>query len=142
MSPEPRHRRRQQIFETRAGHSGPDGSFVPAPGGSLIQARSINTKIQERVPDGARIAFSNNSGQLSVMGSDGGQNGTMPLPSPLTTCRWPTWSPDGTKIAFTSHRTGSYQIFTMNVDGTNQINISNSSPQDGYPAYSPDGTKI
>ena len=82
-----------QIMELRAGHTGPDGKFVPAPGDSLIHTRAVNTKIQERVPDGARIAFSNNSGQLSVMGSDGGQNGTMPLPSPLTTGSWPTWSP-------------------------------------------------
>src|SRR2546421_5240350 len=44
-----------QILEIRAGHSGPDGTFVPAPGGSLIQTRAINTTIQERVPDGSRI---------------------------------------------------------------------------------------
>src|SRR4051812_14011543 len=31
-----------QVFELRAGHSGPDGKFVPAPGGSLIQARAIS----------------------------------------------------------------------------------------------------
>ena len=29
-----------------------------------------------------------------------------------------SWSPDGTKIAFTSNRTGTYQIYTMNADGT------------------------
>jgi TolB protein len=27
---------------------------------------------------------------------------------------WPTWSPDGTKLAFVSKRSGSYQIWTMN----------------------------
>ena len=35
------------------------------------------------------------------------------------------WSPDGTKIAFMSTRTGVQQIFTMNPDGTNQTNVSN-----------------
>src|SRR5215210_9145736 len=35
-----------QIFELRAGHSAPDGTFVDAPGGSLIQARAINAEIQ------------------------------------------------------------------------------------------------
>jgi TolB protein len=29
-----------------------------------------------------------------------------------------SWSPDGTRIAFTSNRTGTYQIYTMNADGT------------------------
>src|SRR2546423_3240538 len=62
-----------QILETRSGHSGPDGTFVPAPGGSLIQTRSINTTIQEHVPDGARITFVTNSGQIAVMSFDGGE---------------------------------------------------------------------
>jgi len=30
-----------------------------------------------------------------------------------------SWSPDGTRIAFVSNRTGTYQIWTMNADGTN-----------------------
>ena len=29
-----------------------------------------------------------------------------------------SWSPDGTKIAFVSNRSGTYQIWTMNADGT------------------------
>jgi TolB protein len=30
-----------------------------------------------------------------------------------------SWSPDGTRVAFVSNRTGTYQIWTMNADGTN-----------------------
>ena len=29
-----------------------------------------------------------------------------------------SWSPDGTKIAFASNRSGTYEIYTMNVDGS------------------------
>src|SRR5215217_4671820 len=59
-----------QIMEVRAGHSGPNGAFVEAPGGSLIQTRAINTPIQERVPGGPRITFVNTSGQIGVLAID------------------------------------------------------------------------
>ena len=34
------------------------------------------------------------------------------------------WSPDGSKIAFVSHRDGFYRIYVMNPDGTNQTRIT------------------
>jgi CxxC motif-containing protein (DUF1111 family) len=39
-----------QINELRAGHLDASGNFVDAPGGSLINDRAIDPKIQERVP--------------------------------------------------------------------------------------------
>jgi CxxC motif-containing protein (DUF1111 family) len=39
-----------QISELRAGHRDGVGNFVDAPGGSLINDRALNAKIQERVP--------------------------------------------------------------------------------------------
>jgi len=38
--------------------------------------------------------------------------------------RYPTWSPDGNKIAFESDRTGEVRIFVMDSDGSNQTDIS------------------
>jgi len=46
------------------------------------------------------------------------------------------------KIAFASYRTGNYEIFTMNADGSNQTNVSNNGADDYEPAWSPDGSKI
>jgi len=36
----------------------------------------------------------------------------------------PAWSGDGKKIAFDSMRDGNFEIFTMNVDGTNQAQLT------------------
>jgi hypothetical protein len=52
---------------------------------------------------------------------------------------WPSWSPDGSKLMF---GTSSYDIWTMNADGTAQTNITASAAGETYPAWSPDGTKI
>jgi CxxC motif-containing protein (DUF1111 family) len=39
-----------QVTEMRAGHNDVNGNFIDAPGGSLINDRAIDTKVQERVP--------------------------------------------------------------------------------------------
>jgi TolB protein len=44
----------------------------------------------------------------------------------------PSWSPDGLHIVFTSRRTGWYQLWTMNWDGTRQRKLTR-----GITAYSP-----
>jgi Tol biopolymer transport system component len=48
------------------------------------------------------------------------------------------------KIAFASNRDddGPFQIYVMDVDGSNQTNLSNSPFSDGLPAWSSDGSKL
>jgi TolB protein len=54
----------------------------------------------------------------------------------------PTYSPDGTKIAFGEREGGVSKIYTMNAhDGSDQRNLSGSTDGE-QPAYSPSGTKI
>ena len=54
-----------------------------------------------------------------------------------------SWSPDGTKIVFTSLRNGGdNDIYMMDSDGNNVIDLSNNTFEDGPPSWSPDGTKI
>ena len=51
----------------------------------------------------------------------------------------PTWSADGTKIAWVSTRDGQYEIYTMNADGTGQTRVTNNAAADVGPSWSPDG---
>jgi Tol biopolymer transport system component len=53
-----------------------------------------------------------------------------------------TFSPDGSRIVFTSNRDGDLELYTMNVDGSDPKRITNSEGYDGGAFYSPDGEKI
>jgi len=55
--------------------------------------------------------------------------------------RHPTWSTDGTKIAYTRF-TVNNEIFIMNADGTNPTNISNNPALDTFPHFSSENNKI
>src|SRR5689334_4791392 len=46
------------------------------------------------------------------------------------------------QIAFSSHRDGNPEIYTMKLDGSEVTRLTNNSAYDGEPAWSPDGTKI
>lgn len=54
----------------------------------------------------------------------------------------PAWSPDGSKIAFTSARDGNLEIYVMNADGSAPMRLTSDPAADYGPAWSPDGTRI
>lgn len=49
----------------------------------------------------------------------------------------PTWSPDGTMIAFSTVRDGNDEVFVMNANGTNQRNLTNHALKDFSPSWMP-----
>jgi TolB protein len=49
----------------------------------------------------------------------------------------PSWSPDGLHIVFTSNRTGTYELYTMNWDGSRERKLT-----DGLTANGPDWSPI
>ncbi len=54
----------------------------------------------------------------------------------------PRFSPDGTKIAFESTRSGTNQIWICSSDGSGQVQLTNLGGYSGAPSWSPDGTRI
>jgi len=55
---------------------------------------------------------------------------------------WPSYSPDGSKIIFTSRRGGDYDTYIMNRDGSNCKALLSSEDDEGRAAISPDGNYI
>jgi Tol biopolymer transport system component len=57
--------------------------------------------------------------------------------------RGPAWSPNGKKIAFYSDRSGNYEIWTINVDGTGLTQVTNTPGVNRSGAlWSPDGSRL
>ena len=104
-------------------------------------------------PDGNRIAFvscdlpepSPSEGllhcDLSLMNADGSNR--VPLTGEGEGNNYePTWSPDGSRIAFVSYRVGNLGIYVMNADGSGQTRLTENPDIDLGPIWSPDGSRI
>jgi len=92
----------------------------------------------ELSPDGEKIVFTNHGNGLWVMKPDGKN----PHPITYRDDIDPTWSPDGSMIAFASSRLGARQLFIMNADGSNVTQVTDLKEMGGRSAWSPDGTRL
>lgn len=90
-------------------------------------------------PDGMNVAFDSGSSGFSAIAVVPSEGGT---PLLLTTRTdenlWPSWSPDGQRIAF-ARRSGDRGIWTMNTTGGDLRHIVDYGED---PSWSPDGTTI
>ncbi len=109
-------------------------------------------------PDGSALLFSTNrtknggtiaklmlaSGAMSYLTYSGNLLGE----TVISPAEQPTWSPDGTKIAFAAYPgypdfSAKEQIYVMNADGSGKTKLTQETAANcSHPAWSPDGSRI
>lgn len=55
---------------------------------------------------------------------------------------WPSWSPDGKRLAFSSTHEGNQEIYTCGADGSDLVRVTQSPGIDAHPCWAPDGQTI
>ncbi len=55
---------------------------------------------------------------------------------------WPTWSPDGSLLAFAGNRSGNFEIYARRSEAGQEVNVTNDPAEDFQPAFSPDGNRV
>lgn len=82
-------------------------------------------------------------GGIKTMNIDGSNQQTVFATDGSFTSQGAGWSPDGTKVVFSSNVDGDYDIYIMDADGSNLTNLTNNSNLNDESAYwSPDGSMI
>ncbi|MEP7289198.1 MAG: hypothetical protein ABI947_25885 [Chloroflexota bacterium] len=89
----------------------------------------------------AYITWVDDKPQLFVAGPDG-QNGKQITEMKGDNVSSPTWSPNGTQIAFASNDTGNNEIYIVNADGSGLTTLTDNKANNRDPAWSPVGNQI
>jgi Tol biopolymer transport system component len=125
---------------------------LTGPAAALTRHAQVLTGMPSVSPDGKWVAFAGqeNHGQSY----DQTKNSIWlvdetavahPLESTPAQGRAPSWSPDGQRLAFESNRgsvLGLYAIFLINRDGTDLIQVTDSTLNADHPVWSPDGRRL
>ncbi|MDH3271137.1 MAG: amidohydrolase family protein [Gemmatimonadota bacterium] len=90
-------------------------------------------------PDGSTLAI-DALGRIWTLPAGGGE--ARALTDPFGDARQPTWSPDGSTIAFQAYWGGDYDIWLVSADGEGLRRLTNGPFDDREPHWSPDGTRI
>jgi Tol biopolymer transport system component len=96
----------------------------------------------EYAPDGKTIAFASaRAGTLDLYLMDADGSDTRRLTTTVGNQSEPTWSPDGSQIAYQSDENGDH-IYVMQADGTGAHRLTKDLAPEIEPAWSPDGAWI
>jgi Tol biopolymer transport system component/DNA-binding winged helix-turn-helix (wHTH) protein len=123
---------------------------VAASGGSPVQVPQVGvvTSRPSISPKGYRLAYDQKMFSTSIwslhLGKIDEKGSNWQVAASKGSNRAPEFSPDGSKIAFESDRTGSMEVWTCKKDGSDLLRLTNfdGSRSPGPPRWSPDGQKI
>jgi len=113
----------------------PEPTATPSPTPPVVVARSVPSIAYQSREQGEDTWY------IHVMSSDGSDRVRLVVGQSAFLSA-PTWSPDGSRIAFASDQSDNADIWVMDTDGGNLVNITNHEAKDHSPAWSPDGDWI
>lgn len=141
--------------EPPGGNEDDNEIYTIHPDGSNLRRLTTNNADDQGAvisPDRTKIAFKTNRDDCNASGSCGGNyniyvmnsDGTNPtrLTDDPAHDQGPSWSPDGSKIAFGSQRSNGFHIYIMNANGSNQTKITQSGTRNRTPNWHPSQNKI
>jgi Tol biopolymer transport system component/DNA-binding winged helix-turn-helix (wHTH) protein len=121
-------------------------AFHKAP--ELLSVPGYNPSYPATAAKGDRLAFVDSSEDLDIWRVDGPAvknrfGGVRSAPTKLIASTRddtnPQYSPDGSRIAFTSSRAGTDAIWVSDSDGSNPVQVTDVKAETGTPRWSPDG---
>jgi len=117
-------------------------------GTELTQVTDFRSNNADWSPDGSQIVFQSDhdnepedTPDIYIMDIDG-ENLTELVDLPDQYDFYPRWSPDGSQITFISSRSGNFEIWRMNADGTELIQLTETETPVINATWSPDAENI
>ena len=99
--------------------------------------------VAEVFVQGEIVVASSRSGRLQLYAAERANLAQLrKVMDDTATATEPAFSPDGSRIAFTSTRDGQPEVYVMDADGTNAQRLTNSPGLDGDPSFSADGQAV
>jgi Tol biopolymer transport system component len=124
---------------------------VSASGGTperLVTAVGYNITRLSISRQGDRLVYTQqfldtNIWRVQLVGTNGRAGAPTMLISSSKSDSAPQYAPDAKRITFRSDRSGSFEIWACNTDGSNPVQLTNfNGPLAGSPCWSPDGSQI